>query len=84
MSDTRSSKDRVEEHRNSSQDVELSLLKTLKKLDLLGPNGTFDEKTGAWTVSPAHFKVTAAEVMVKLSPILSGREFDDDYDPKDG
>lgn len=73
----------MEKHGFTYEDVEMALLKTLKRLDLLGPVGVQDE-TGRMIGTHAHFKLASYEVFIKLRPILDREEFDDDYSPKNG
>lgn len=57
----------------------INFLKTLGRLGLLGPKSYKDPKTGSLHATPAHFKIVAHEVLRNLD--LSGKEWDDDYDP---
>lgn len=83
MSDKRSPEDRVEKRRLSVEEdkIELNFLKTLQKLDMVGPKVNKDSK-GRLTATPIHFRMAMLEVTMKLD--LSGEEWDDDYNPKNG
>jgi len=73
----------VEKRRQSVENdtIELNFLKTLHKLDMLGQKAIVDEK-GRLHSAPIHFKMAMLAVTIKLD--LSGEEWDDDYNAKDG